>query len=172
PPQTEAALRLQLECQSEMTFDTLALDKLRFFLSGEAGLIASLYELLFNHTIEVAFRSLDPASPQFITLKPEECISQVGFETDEGLLPYPNHWFLGYGLLTEFFAFPSKFLFLDLGGWARLRKPPGFGGKVEVILFLNRGQANMEQGVNAQTFRLGCTPVINLFEQVAEPIPL
>jgi acyl-CoA synthetase (AMP-forming)/AMP-acid ligase II len=34
---------------------------------------------------------------------------------DEGLLPYPNHAFLGYRLLTEFFTFPNKFLFFDLG---------------------------------------------------------
>src|SRR5262249_51456417 len=44
------------------------------------------------------------------------------------------------------------------------------GRGFEIILFLNRTQANLEQGVDANTFRLGCTPVINLFEQVAEPI--
>jgi type VI secretion system protein ImpG len=30
----------------------------------------------------------------------------------------------------------------------------------------------LELGINARTFRLGCTPVVNLFEQVAEPILL
>jgi type VI secretion system protein ImpG len=182
PPQTQAVLRLQLECQTEMTFQTLALGireapgdaakKLRFFLSGEAALIASLYELLFNHTIEVVYRPLDVDLNQPpLTLKPEQCLSQVGFEKDEGLLPYPNQSFLGYRLLTEFFAFPSKFLFVDLGGWDQVRQA-GYGGKIEVLFYLNRSQANMEHGINAQTFRLGCTPIINLFEQTAEGIPL
>ena len=30
----------------------------------------------------------------------------------------------------------------------------------------------LELGVNERTFRLGCTPVINLFHQTAEPILL
>jgi type VI secretion system protein ImpG len=95
----------------------------------------------------------------------------VGFDQTEGLLPYPNQAFLGYRLLTEFFTFPSKFLFLDLGGWRQVCQA-GFLTKVEVVLFLNRTVASLEQGVDAQTFRLGCTPVINLFEQTAEPIAL
>jgi type VI secretion system protein ImpG len=43
---------------------------------------------------------------------------------------------------------------------------------VEVIVFLNRSIQRVEQAVDAQTFRLGCTPVINLFEQAAEPLAL
>jgi type VI secretion system protein ImpG len=172
PAQTQAALRFQLECQTEMNFQSLSLDKLRFYLSGEASLVATLYELLFNHTIEVVFRPLDQDLKQPpLTRKPEDCLKQVGFEKDEGLLPYPSQSFLGYRLLTEFFAFPHKFLFMDLLGWDKVRKA-GYGGKVEVIFYLNRSQANMEHGINAQTFRLGCTPVINLFEQTAEGIPL
>jgi type VI secretion system protein ImpG len=172
PPKTAAALRLQLECLGEMTFAALTLDKLRFYLSGENQVIAALYELLFNHTLQVVFRSLDKdaAQPPLI-LEPEQCLGQVGFKRDEGLLPYPSQSFLGYRLLTEFFAFPSKFHFVDLAGWDRVRKS-GIKKKVEVILYLNRSQVNLEQGVDANTFRLGCTPVINLFEQTAEPIAL
>ena len=38
--------------------------------------------------------------------------------------------------------------------------------------FLDRTLATLEQGVDAQTFRLGATPVVNLVEQIAEPIAL
>jgi len=48
----------------------------------------------------------------------------------------------------------------------------GFLRKAEVVLFLNRTHSALEQALDAQTFRTGCTPVINLFEQIAEPIPL
>src|SRR5439155_22884758 len=81
------------------------------------------------------------------------------------------HSFLGYRLLTEFFTFPQKFQFIDLGGFPQA-KEAGFGKRLEVIIFLNRSQANLEQGVDASTFRLGCTPVVNLFEQLAEPVRL
>ena len=47
----------------------------------------------------------------------------------------------------------------------------GFGDKVEVLIFLSR-LPRLEQPLNAETFQLGCTPVINLFNQIAEPIRL
>jgi type VI secretion system protein ImpG len=173
PPQTAAALRLQLECQTDMTFQDLELDKLRFFLAGVPSVTAKLYELIFNHTLRVVFRPLDRDANQTpLELKPEQCLHQVGFERVEGLLPYPNQSFLGYRLLTEFFAFPSKFLFVDLGGWERVRQT-GLQSRVEVILYLNRTDETIEQAVNTGTFCLGCTPVINLFEKKDnEPIRL
>lgn len=172
PARTAAVLRFQIECQGEMRFATMGLDRLRFHLLGENQLIATLYELIFNHTIQVAFRPLDKdARTPPVILSPERCLFPVGFERDEGLLPYPNQSFLGYRLLTEFFTFPSKFLFLDLGGFRQVAAA-GMGRKVEVILYLNRTATNVEQGVDANTFRLGCTPIVNLFEQPAEPIAL
>src|SRR5262249_47877876 len=94
---------------------------------------------------------------------------QVGFGADEILLPYPRRSFPGYCLLTELFTFPSKFHFLDLGGFRRLRQA-GYEKQVEVVIFFNRPAGGLRQAVDAQTFRLGCTPVVNLFEQTAEPI--
>ena len=41
-----------------------------------------------------------------------------------------------------------------------------------MLLFVNRGSEKLEQDVSANTFQLGCTPMINLFEQTAEPISL
>lgn len=173
PSTARAALRLELTCQGEIPFHGLALDRLRLHLLGEGPIVADLYELIFNHTLTVAFRPLDRdsrAAP--FTLLPQECLSQVGFGPDEGLLPYPPQSFAGYRLLTEFFSFPAKFWFVDLGGWPRARAA-GFERRVEVILFLDRSIPEVEQAVDAGTFRLGCAPVVNLFEQqIAEPISL
>src|SRR5947209_5939420 len=49
PPKTAAALYLQLDCQAGMKFSDLSLDKLRFYLSGDSQVVATLYELIFNH---------------------------------------------------------------------------------------------------------------------------
>jgi type VI secretion system protein ImpG len=181
PPRTKAALRLQLECTGPQPFPALNLDRLRLHLFGEDPVIAGLYELLFNHgnvdpkydtTLQVVFRPLDPgtkAAP--IVCAPRDCLSEVGFGADEGLLPYPRQSFLGYRLLTEYFAFPSKFLFLDLGGFARVRQA-GFQRRLEVLIYLDRTRPGLEQAVDASTFRPGCTPAVNLFEQTAEAVPL
>ena len=172
PPKTAAALRLTFECQGQMRFSDLDLDWLRLHLFGDNPLVASLYELIFNNTLQVAFRSLDSDSRQApLVLRPQECLRQVGFDRDEGLLPYPSQSFLGYRLLTEFFAFPAKFHFVDLAGWRRAAGAD-FGRRLEVVLFLDRTLPNLEQEVNASTFRLGATPIVNLFQQTAEPIPL
>ena len=170
PPGTAAALRLRLQCKGKLGFSQLAsLDRLRFYLGGDSSLVGTLYETMFTRSLQIVLQS--PKGGEPIVLEPEECLAQVGFERDEGLLPYPDQSFLGYRLLTEFFAFPSKFQFVDLLGLDRLRGA-GFTDRLDVVLFLSRTAANLEQGVSAGTFRLGCTPVVNLFEQTAEPIPL
>jgi type VI secretion system protein ImpG len=170
PPRTAVALSLRLQCHGGMTFADLSLERLRFFLNGENHIVGRLYGLLFNNATQVVFRSVQggPRAPT-VALKPASCLFQVGFGADEILLPYPRRSFPGYCLLTELFAFPSKFQFLDLGGFQQLRQA-GFGKEVEVVIFFNQPVGNLQQAVDAGTFRLGCTPVINLFDQTAEPI--
>jgi type VI secretion system protein ImpG len=170
PPGTAAALRIRLECKGGLGFSDLAsLDRLRFYLNGDGSMVASLYEALFTRTTRVVFQS--PGGKPSIAMEHEECLAQVGFGRDEGILPYPDQSFLGYRLLTEFFAFPSKFLFVDILGLDRVREA-GIGDKLDLVLFLSRTSASLEQGVATGTFRLGCSPVVNLFEQTAEPIAL
>jgi type VI secretion system protein ImpG len=170
PPRCAAALRLQLECQGKMRFSDLSLETLRFYIADDPQVRPILYELLFNHVQRIVFRPVEPEqSPRPVELPPGDCLRQVGFEPDEGLLPYSQRSFSGYRLLTEFFTFPSKFAFVDLGGWRRVRQC-GFGARVEVVFFLDRTSRNVEQGTDVSTFQLGCTPIINLFDQTAEPI--
>ncbi len=168
PPRTAAVLRLQFECMGQVKLSQLSLEALRLFLYGDNQLVGSLYESLFNHTIQVVIRPLDTNAPP-VVLKPEECLGQVGFDKEHALLPFPERSFSGYRLLTEYFAFRSKFWFVDVGGWQQARQN-GFGRKCEVAIFFNRTVRSLEQGVDASTFRLGCAPAVNLFDQVAEPI--
>jgi type VI secretion system protein ImpG len=167
-----AALRLELECFPEVRFDQLDITTLRLFLLGNGGLTHTLVELLSNNCLEILAR--DCENPKKIVTFPREAISQVGFAEDEGMTPFPRRSFWGYRLLGEYFTFPEKFLFLDIAGFDRL-KAAGFGGKVELIFLLSEferkeRQQLIELGVNADLFRLGCVPVVNLFAQTAEPI--
>jgi type VI secretion system protein ImpG len=84
------------------------------------------------------------------------------------MLPYTPRSFLGYRLLQEYFTFPEKFLFFELGELDRAVQA-GYGGGMEVLIYLDR-VPRLEQPVSAATFRLSCTPIVNLFEQIAEPI--
>ena len=167
-------LRLELTCQGGATFSELPIENLRFYLHGEGHLVHVLYELLLNNSLllnkqcGVQVRKGENSSgPKPIELPPP-CIAPVGFGKDEGLLPYPHHAFMGYRLLQEYFSFPQKFFFFDLLGLDRVAKA-GFGEKIEVLFFLDQ-KPRLEQGIDASVFRLGCSPIINLFEQIAEPI--
>ena len=171
-----AAVRIELRCAGEMTFSKLSLDTLRFHLAGEANLVHTLYELLCNNTTQVLVRDLSPKSRVPPVMLPGDALRPVGYEEDEGMLPYPRRSFIGHGLLQEYFCFPQKFFFLDLTGLERVCAA-GFGSRIEIILLVapfersDRRQM-LELGVSAKTFRLGCAPIVNLFPHTAEPILL
>lgn len=173
-PEAVAALRLELRCLPEVRFDRLELDTLRIHLAGEGNVVYPLYELLAGNLVSVLVRDPDGiASP--VVLGPE-ALRPAGFGEDEGMLPFPRRSFLGYRLLQEYFTFPEKFLFFDIGGFAELRAA-GFGERAEFVFLVSqfeRGDRRqvLESGVNERTIRLGCTPVVNLFPQVSEPILL
>ena len=171
PARAAAAIRLRLQATGALAFDAMKLDRLRFHLVGENALVAPLYDLIFNHALEVAF--VDPAKPKGAVVVPaQDALLQVGFDESESMIPYPANVFSGYRLLSEYFAYPSKFLFVDIAGWGATRAALGPVKQLDVIVFLDRSHPRLEQLLEPNLLRLGCTPVANLFEHTAEPIPL
>jgi type VI secretion system protein ImpG len=74
-------------------------------------------------------------------------------------------------LLTEYFAFPERFLFFEIRDLsAKLLVEAG--RKLDIYIYLNRTVPELERAVSADSFALGCVPAINLFRQRAEPITL
>ena len=172
--QAVAAARLLLKCFQDVVFDGLPLSTLRFYLSGDGSVVYNLYEMVSGHCVEVQLR--DPRNrTRVVSLGPEQ-ITMVGFEKDEAVIPHERRSAEGHRLLQEYFALPEKFLFFDLSGLEALAEG-GFGEEAEVLFLFSRferpeRQQVMELGVSARTFRLGCTPIINLFPKTAEPILL
>jgi len=164
-----SVLRLGLKGLGGMKFSEMELDRLRFFLHGESPLVYALYEAILNNACEVQLRLPTVRDAKPITLS-QMCLQPVGFGPDEGLLPYGPRSFSGYRLLQEYFAFPEKFLYFDLLELQRV-KELGAQDQIEILIFLDR-KPQLEQPVTKEVFRLGCVPVVNLFEQIAEPIRL
>ena len=161
-----AALVLGLATQGDATFAELEIPSLRFFLSGESH-AHQLYEAVLGHCYGVELRNpADPGAPP-IRLS-AKAISEIGFGKDEGMLPYSSRSHLGYRLLQEYFCFPKKFLFFDVGELHHLRAA-GFGARADLVFLLDQ-PIRLQQTLDAKTFRLGCTPIVNLFRQMAEPI--
>ena len=172
--QAVAAARLRVRCYKDVVLSGLPLSRLRFYLSGDAKTVYSLYELLAEKCIEIQLR--DPKHEErLISLAPGQ-LAAIGFDQNESLLPAVRHSMDGHRLLQEYFALPEKFLFFDLSCLEPLAEA-GFGEEVEIVFLFSsfersEWQQALELGVNARTFRLGCTPAINIFKQQAEPISL
>ena len=93
-----------------------------------------------------------------------------------GMLPWPLRSFPGYRLLQEYFSFPDKYFFFDVGGLSEALAR-GFKNRFELIFLLSPFELSerrqvLELGVSTRTFRINTTPIVNLFAQTAEPILL
>ena len=171
---SSGAVRIELRCAPDVVFKQLKIDRLRFFLDGESGLINTLYECLLSKLNRIIVRDPTPGSKVRPVTLPASALQAVGFSDKEGMVPYAPRSFAGHRLLMEYFSFPEKFFFVDLTGlepiWAN-----GFKDAVEFIFLISEAEGDnrrLELELSKKTFRLGCTPVVNLFTQVAEPIQL
>lgn len=165
-----AVLRIALRCRSQAaSFAALGVDRMRFFLRGPTSLALPLYEFLCAHALSLAYAD-GPSDPAPLLL-PGTAIEPVGFAPEDSLLPWPARSFVGFRLLTEYFAFPEKFLFLDL---TRLEGKTLLldGNRLEIFVYLDRTSPELERAVGADSLALGCAPIVNLFAQRCEPIAL
>src|SRR5215831_9805932 len=166
----QAVLRIVLKCSSsDASFVGLGVDRLRFFLRGASNVALPLYELLCAHTISLAYADgvADPAP----VIVPATAIEAAGFAPEEALFPWPARSFVGFRLLTEYFAFPEKFLFVD---FTRIEAKTLLSGgpQMEIFVYLDRTVPELERAIGADALALGCAPIINLFTQRCEPISL
>lgn len=169
-------IRLELRAPQGLDFAKMQVDQLRFYLTGESSLVNTLYELLCANLTSIVVRDLTPKSGVPPLTLPGSCLKPAGFDPDEGMFPYDKRSFLGYRLLQEFFTFPEKFFFVDITGLEQLATH-GFKSNIEMIFVISKFEGEnrrqrLESGVGPKTFRLGCSPIVNLFPQTAEPILL
>jgi type VI secretion system protein ImpG len=170
-----AALRIELACWRDMTFEKVQPNPLRFFMNGESGLIHALYELLCSRVIQILVRDPSPNSQVRPVTLPLASLRPLGFDENEGMLPYPRRSFAGYQLLHEYFTFPEKYFFMELAGLEKALS--GFKDRAELVFLIapfeiTERKQMLELGVSAKTFQLASAPAVNLFAQTAEPILL
>ena len=163
----QQAVTIRLKLHNGGSFSGFAGDRIRFFLNGQRQHVFHLYELLCNNVCQVECASVGSGVPSLLALGAQS-IRPVGFEENEGLIPYPGQSFPGYRLLFEYFCFPEKFLFFEIAGLQGLSRGD-FGDQVEFTIYLDR-PAKSTLLVNTESFCLHATPVVNSFHRVAEPI--
>ncbi|MFT7116190.1 MAG: type VI secretion system protein ImpG [Rhodoferax sp.] len=157
-----STLHLTFECAADTDFSELEMDRLRLHLQGDWMTTMPLYEFLVADVLQATITPEDGV-PRALPLNSWR---EVGYAEGENVLPLAPNAQPAYGLMQEYFAFPRKFHFFDL---LNLRAATGKCQRFNLSLTLAQPARGVGK-LSADNFRLGCTPIINIFQKTSEPI--
>ncbi|MEK8032539.1 type VI secretion system baseplate subunit TssF [Ideonella sp. DXS29W] len=170
PRQATAMLSVHLKLVAgQAKWADLGLKFVRVYLDGSPSQVTALRETLIGRTLGTMVQTT-PHGPWLVdAARPQP----VGLDDDQALVEFDARSHPAYRLLTEYFAFPDKFNFVDLPlPEAALRT----AGRTLVLHFPLAGlrgdsdDARLLEVTEAQHLQLHCVPVINLYATPAEPI--
>jgi type VI secretion system protein ImpG len=165
-----AAIRLRLQTTAAVPFKEIKLDPVTFFLRGADEFPSWIYEQIFARGTALVVQSPED-NGRTLGVLPAGSIRPVGFASHEALLPAASRSFEGYRLLREYFAFPQRFRFFELGGMAG-EVAQCKGNQLDLIILLKDVETRLEGRLDASYFELFCSPVLNLFAKQLDRIDL
>jgi type VI secretion system protein ImpG len=133
---------------------------LRIHLTGDSQVSRALFAALCNHVAAVRCKDNDSADKPLtlnVTIRPG------GLSEAEAALDIPTGSFRGFRLLQEYFAFPERFLFVDIHGLGSVT------GDVRLDFEFKDLPDDMPP-ITSANLLLDCVPIINLFDHDADPL--
>jgi type VI secretion system protein ImpG len=165
---TVAGLRLRLRIAPGHKFKSLPIEDLSFYLQGREELPITLYEQCMARAEAVLVRPV-AENESWHEVFTKDHIRPLGFDSKQALLPYELASFQGYRLLSEYFAFRERFLFIELAGIGEaLRRTAG--SEVEIFILFDRSVQGLSHVVERSSVVLYCTPAVNLFPKRCDPV--
>lgn len=166
----KAAIRVRIRATAGLNFNQIVLNRLPLYLRGSGELAVQLYEQLIAHTVSVAVLPNEKPRP-WVHILDDSPVRPFGFDDEQALLPVDLRSFQGYRLLQEYFAFPERFLFIEVHGLLQaLRRCTG--NEIDLVFLLKQVNRKLTDAVDASRFALFCTPAVNLFPKRADRIHL
>ncbi len=162
-----AGIRLSLRCTSS-AFDETAVENLPLFLTGGGDIPKQLYEQMLGNCCGIVVRPKGGTRSWNVRL-PKTSLRRYGFAEDQSLLPYTRRSFEGYRLLQEYFAFPERYLFVELADLKESIKRCA-STELEIVILLDRSIGWLESAIDTSHFSLFCAAAINLFPKRADRI--
>ena len=169
PARPRCGVRVRLRLPAAMPLAKLELDELRFFLGGQADVAKRLHELLTTSLVGVLVGATGRAETRRL-LGPEH-VRAVGFEDADAMLPVQHRTLSGLRLLQEYFAFPARFLFFDVGSLRPLLAALA-GSELELQFLFSSPGEQLDGVVEAANFSLHCVPAVNLFPKRVDRIEI
>jgi type VI secretion system protein ImpG len=155
-------LSLHLRARARGGLASLGDKPLRLHLTGDTQVSRALFVALGKHVAQVRVQSTSgdgAATTANVTIQPG------GLGESEAALDIPAGTFRGFRLLQEYFAFPERFMFLDI----QFHDTAGIGGDVRLDFEFQELPDEMPP-VNSTNVLLDCVPIINLFAHDADPL--
>ncbi|MCF1370733.1 type VI secretion system baseplate subunit TssF [Burkholderia cenocepacia] len=172
PPETTGLLTFTFELTTPTATFGIVPDRLRLHFTGAREIVAALTDA----ALLLAGRGFAEAddSTRWKRL-PEAMFTAVGFEPADALLDVrPDDVLWPFHLLMTYCAVPERFDFVDLDMRA-IKRIAGSGRRVVLHLAIagvhpDSHRAQRLAAATADHVRLFCAPVINLFQDDAQPI--
>ncbi len=167
PEQTVATLSLDFAMLDQSrSFNELGEDyELTIYFRGIARQQALMYDLLCRDLCKILVVDRQGRCEAL----PLASFSPVGFGEGERLINHDNTIFAGYQMLAELLSLPELFFGFRLKGIGALLHQ--FDSHEVTLLFcLENMPEELVRGADQVRFLLGCAPLINLFDHVAEPV--
>jgi type VI secretion system protein ImpG len=146
--------------------ELLSLSPLRVFINDDLPAALLIRKMLLCNVEAVVLKNDCGGSK---ALPPAGTFVESGFGEDGELFPEPQNVSRPFSLIRDYFAFPEKFLFVDIVGMDSLPS----GDRLPSALSLEiRFDRKLSGGVSLtkESFRLHCAPAVNVFRRDAEPI--
>ena len=172
PPETSGLVAITLaQASAAAGLHVIAPRTIRLHAQGQREIVTTLTDTLLLRASK-AFVEAD-GSGRWIALD-RLPIRAVGFDPNDALVDADGAVGVPFRLLTEYFAFPDKFDFLDLDAASMLAatgpcKTLTLYVAIEGLHDDSWGGQRMAQ-LSEKHLKLFCTPIVNLFPTKAEPI--
>ncbi len=156
PMASRRELCLDFVITSGLSFDLIGLDQLRIYFGGHDQNRTTIYRaLVLADWVSVR----DPEGNLVHGMGPT-AVRPIGLSAEEPLTPGSGDELLGLRLLESYFAFPDKFLGIEICG---LERVPRSRIDEQFTLVFGLGSHHLERTeVHPGHFLLGCTPAVNL----------
>ncbi|MBE0434857.1 MAG: type VI secretion system baseplate subunit TssF, partial [Methylomicrobium sp.] len=169
-PGVKAGIRLRLQTTAGLKFNQIALNELPLYLRGVGEMPMRIYEQFMANAVAVVVQPVQrPVAWQKVIKRSP--VSPLGFSPKQALLPFVDRSFQGYRLIQEYFAFPERYMFVELKNLQESMRECG-DNEIDIIVLFDRSNPQLINSVDATRFALFCTPVINLFPKRADRIHL
>ncbi len=163
---SQSVLKIKLSPLEDNDFLDINDDSVKFYINAQPNIAFMLHEYLLHNVVGIALaRDGFDDDPLFIN---SSSLKSCGLGHDERAIDFDGRTSSAHRLLAEYFVMPQKFLFVELSGLTKAWEKYTDG--YEVFIYFDRSNIDLIKGIDNRSLLLGCSPIVNIFDDSIEPI--